>query len=138
MNESNSLTASIFMLISMLIIHACTQGLNLGGGQTFKILENPDGIGTLLIFYKPYETESDKLGFDVNLLSEIYGEKLRIVFIDFDKKQELVYRHQVQEVPTLVLFNRIGTESYRWLPSDFNETFGKREMQRVIDHILIE
>lgn len=130
---------AIFLIMLSIIACGTTSGPGyVGQGQTFDILAYPEGIGTLLFFYKPLESISEEIKFDVALLNESYGEKLRIVFIDTDRKQELVFRHQIREIPTLILFNRVGTELHRWLPHDFKVAFSKKDMQRVIDRLLLK
>jgi hypothetical protein len=141
MLKSLKMLLSLVVLISILafIVCATTNGPGYGGkGQTFDILAYPEGIGTLLFFYQPYESVSEKMKFDVALLSESYGGKLRLVLIDVDRKKDLLFRHQIREVPTLILFDRLGTEFHRWLPYDFRIAFSKKEMQRVIDRLLVE
>lgn len=138
MLKSPRMLLSLMALISILGFIACTTTRYGGKGQTFDILAYPEGIGTLLFFYRPYESVSEKIKFDVALLTESYGGKLRVVFIDVNRKGELLFRHQVQGVPTLILFDRLGTEFHRWLPYDFRIAFSKKEIQRVIDRLLVE
>lgn len=113
-----------------------TRTIKYGKGETFEILAYPQGIGTLLFFYTETDPLSEKIKFDVALVNEQYAEKLRTVFIDVTKKSSLVMRHRIQEVPTLILFDRMGTEFYRWLPYDFQSYFSKKDIVRMVDRLL--
>ena len=113
-----------------------TRGSASGRGETFGVLAFPEGIGTLLFFRVPDENFSDRIKFEIMQLIQMYGEKLRIVLIDVNERKDLVFRHRIRETPILILFDRYGTEFRRWLPEDFDVTFGKREVQRVIDQLV--
>ena len=107
-----------------------------GRGETFDVLAFPEGTGTLLFFRVSDESFHDQIKFEIMQLNQIYGEKLRIVLIDVNERKDLVFRHRIREAPVLILFDRYGTEFRRWLPEDFDVTFGKRDLQRVIDQLV--
>jgi hypothetical protein len=113
------------------------RGPGLGSGETFRILAYPQGIGTLLVFYAESELRSEKVKFEVAMLEEQYGERLRIRFINAAEKKILVERHRVSEIPTIILFDQIGTEFHRWLVWDFRYDFSKKDLKRVIDKLIV-
>jgi len=125
----------LLMLIVLTIGCQTTRTVRYGKGENFPILAYPQGIGTLLFFYIENDPSSEKIRFDVALVGEQYDQKLRTVFIDINKKPHLVTRHRIQDTPTMILFDKLGTEFYRWLPSDFQSYFGRKEIERKIDKL---
>ena len=109
-----------------------------GRGETFDILAYPQGIGTMLFFYEESDPLVEKIKFDVAMVSESYNNRLRTVFVEAPKKRQLLERHQVRSIPTIILFDKIGTEFYRWLPTDFDQSFGKADLVRIIDRLIPE
>jgi len=130
-----SFNHSLLILIVLIIGCQTTRTVRYGKGENFPILAYPQGIGTLLCFYIENDPSSKKIRFDVALIGEQYDQKLRTVFIDINKKPHLVTRHRIQETPTLILFDKLGTEFYRWLPGDFQSYFGRKEIERKIDKL---
>jgi hypothetical protein len=71
----------------------------------------------------------------LNMLKEKYPG-LRIFLVDVHKKRELTMQHQVTDIPTLLLYDRMGYEVGRWLPIDFKRGGGRaREMEKMIEKI---
>jgi hypothetical protein len=126
---------SLLVLIVLIIGCQTTRTVRYGKGENFPILAFPQGIGTLLFFHIENDPSNEKIRFDVAIISEQYSSKLRTVFVDVNKKPHLVTRHRIQETPTLILFDRLGTEFYRWMPSDFQSYFGRKEIERKIDQL---
>ena len=98
-------------------------------GETFKILEYPQGIGTLLFFHLEDDRSFDQMKFDLARLQEKYGDKLRLVLIDIKRRENLLTRHRVTDIPTIILFNKKGTEIYRWLPNDLQFGLNAKEVE---------
>ena len=138
-----------FYLILLLI--TCSTGAYMQG-QYFPELEYDRGDGTILFFYlentEYLQTEDDLFGetenielliaqikVDLNMLKEKYPG-LRIFLVDVHKKRELTMQHQVTDIPTLLLYDRMGYEVGRWLPIDFKRGGGRaREMEKMIEKI---
>ncbi len=125
----------LFLFLIITLSCQTTRAVKYGKGENFPILAYPQGIGTLLFFHIENDPSNEKIRFDVALISEQYSQKLRTVFIDINKKPHLVTRHRIQETPTLILFDKLGTEFYRWVPSDFQSYFGRKEIERKIDKL---
>ena len=126
-------------LIFFISIFSCQTGRGpaLGGGESFSVLAYPQGIGTLLFFYASSESISESIKFEVVMLEEQYGNSLRIRSINAAEKQNLVERHRISEIPTVILFDQLGTEFHRWLLSDFRYDFSGKDFERVIDKLII-
>lgn len=69
------------------------------------------------------------------MLKDKYPD-VRIFLVDVHKKRELAIQHQVTDIPTLLLYDRMGYEVGRWLPSDFKSGGGIfREVGNMIEKI---
>lgn len=133
-NFTITLNALLLLTIPIHLTCSATTGRMYGSGETFAVLAYPEGIGTLLFFYIEADPMSEKIRFDVAMLSEKYNN-LRVVFIDANKKRNLLLRHQVFELPSILLFDKMGTEFYRWLPTDFDDDFSRRDLERLVDKL---
>lgn len=125
-------------VISFLLVNCQSTGLQnvYGRGETFPVLMYPQGIGTLLLFYNEMGPLFEKIRFDVSMVSSNYKESLRTVFIEAIKKPQLIDRHHVQELPSLILFDKSGTEVYRWGPVDFTDNFSGKEIEKLINKMI--
>jgi len=104
-------------------------------GAMYKELAYPQGRGTLVVFYTADDNLSDKIKIDVGLLSENYNQDLQIYLVDVLEKRNLVEKHRIEQIPTLLLFDNLGREVYRWLPRDFRSDFSPRDIERVIESL---
>jgi len=104
-------------------------------GAMYKELAYPQGRGTLVVFYASDDNLSDKIKIDVGLLSENYEQDLQIYLIDIFEKRNLAEKHRIDQIPTLVLFDNVGREVYRWIPRDFRSDFSPRDIERVIESL---
>jgi thioredoxin-related protein len=102
-------------------------------GTMYKELAYPQGRGTLIIFFTEDDNLSEKIKIDVGLLSENYNQELQIYLIDVLEKRNLVEKHRIEQIPTLLLFDNLGREVYRWLPWDFRSDFGSHDIERKIE-----
>jgi thioredoxin-related protein len=144
----------MFLMLSLWVIIfsiTCSPGFYLKG-QYFPELENVSGDGTILFFYlentEYLQSEDDLFGetqnieflisqikVDLNMLKEKYPD-VRIFLVDVHKKRELAMQHQVTDIPTLLLYDRMGYEVGRWLPGDFKSGGGIfREVGNMIEKI---
>jgi len=104
-------------------------------GAMYKELAYPQGRGTLVVFYTAEDNLSDKIKIDVGLLSENYDQDLQIYLVDVLEKRNLVEKHRIEQIPTILLFDNLGREVYRWLPWDFRSDFSPRDIERVIESL---
>jgi len=104
-------------------------------GETFKILEYPQGIGTLLFFHLEDEEKYDQAKFDLGRIQERYGDKLRLVLIDTKRRSNLLRRHKVDSIPTIIMFNKMGTEVRRWKPVDLQWGVNAKEIEDQLKRI---
>lgn len=125
----------LLLLVTLIAGCQATSGPSYGRGESFGVLAYPDGHGTLLFFYEIGESLGEKIKFDVGLVSEQYGQALRIVLINATQKPGLIERHRVTELPTIIIFDRLGTEFHRWLRWDFRDDFSRRDFERVIEKL---
>jgi thioredoxin-related protein len=144
----------MFLMLSLCVVIfliTCSPGFYLKG-QYFPELEYISGDGTILFFYlentEYLQSEDDLFGetqnieflisqikVDLNMLKEKYPY-LRIFLVDIHKKRELAIQHQVTDIPTLLLYDKMGYEVGRWLPSDFKSGGGIfREVGNMIEKI---
>ena len=126
----------IYLLFSLFLYCHTIQSNHYGRGETFQILAYPEGIGTMLYFYSETNPSDETTRFEIAMVSKNYGKKLRTIFIDAEKKSNLLIRHRIQQIPTLILFDNAGTEIYRWFQPDLIEDFSKQEMIRIIEQYL--
>ncbi|HEX9971934.1 MAG TPA: thioredoxin family protein [bacterium] len=147
---------NMFLMLSLCVVIfsiTCSPGFYLKG-QYFPELENVSSDGTILFFYlentEYLQSEDDLFGetqnieflisqikVDLNMLKEKYPD-LRIFLVDVHKKRELAMQHQVSDIPTLLLYDRMGYEVGRWLPGDFKRGGGIfREVGNMIEKIKI-
>jgi hypothetical protein len=135
----------------ILFLMTCSPGSYMQG-QYFRELEYAKGDGTILFFYlentEYLQSEDDLFGetqnieflisqikVDLNMLKEKYPD-VRIFLVDIHKKQELAIQHQVTDIPSLLLYDRMGYEVGRWLPGDFKSGGGIfREVRNMIEKI---
>ncbi len=124
---------SIFLFIGF--FSQCSHNYRYDRGTMYKELSYPEGRGTLIIFYVEDDKLSKKIRIDVGILSENYDQELQIFLVDVFKKRNLAEKHRIEQVPTLLLFDNLGREVYRWLPWDFRSDFSPRDIERKIDNL---
>jgi thioredoxin-related protein len=120
----------IFLIIGFVSQCGCTYH---DKGTMYKELANPQGRGTLIVFYVEDDNLSEKIRIDVGLISENYGQQLQIYLVDVLKKRNLVEKHRIEQIPSLLLFDNLGREIYRWLPWDFRSDFSPHDIERKIE-----
>jgi hypothetical protein len=104
-------------------------------GENFPVLAFPEGVGTLIFFFVQDDQVSENIKFDVGLVSEKYQQTLRLILVDVKNKAALTEKHRIQDIPTLILFDNLGTEVYRWLRWDFRSDFSPRDIERKIENL---
>jgi len=114
---------------------ASDQGFRYGYGDIHKNLAYPGGRGTLIIFYTQNDDLSNKIRLDVGIVSDNYEQQLKIFLVDVIEKRNLAEKHRIEQVPTLILFDNLGREAYRWLPRDFESDFSSRDIERKIEKL---
>jgi hypothetical protein len=132
------LNKSLFLIALILSMQpGCSgsQTYHYGQGEIFRNLAYHEGRGTIIIFYVDGDELSDKVRLDIGIISESYGPQIRIFLIDVIKKRNLSEKHRVEQVPTVILFDNMGAEVYRWLPWDFRSDFSPRDIERKIEKL---
>lgn len=135
--------AKIFYKLPFLVVFvlgmepgcSSSQSYYYGRGEIFRNLAYPDGRGTLIIFYVDGDELSEKVRLDIGIISENYGPQIRILLIDVIKKRNLSEKHHIEQVPTLILFDNMGREAYRWIPWDFRSDFSPGDIERKIEKL---
>jgi hypothetical protein len=133
----NHLKSPIFVLLLSTAIFclSCSGIFNYDRGAYFRELAYPEGRGSLLLFFEENKSLSEKLRIDVGLISENYGKELNIYLVEVFKKRNLADKHQIDQIPTLILFDNMGKESYRWIPWDFRFDFSPQDIERKIEKL---
>ncbi len=134
----------------ILIVLRCTQSTYYKG-QHFPELAIADGIGTILFFYSENlrefqladdsfgETEFrenliNRLNIDLKILLEEYPE-LRVIKINITQNKYLFQDHKVYDIPTLILYDNMGYEVKRWIPSDYSRGVGRIEIEKSLNEL---
>jgi hypothetical protein len=125
---------SIFLIIGF--FSQCSSSFHNDKGTMYKKLAYPQGLGTLIFFYIEDDKLSEKIRIDVGRISENYDQELQIFLVDVLKKRNLSEKHHIEQVPTLLLFDNLGREVYRWLPWDYRVDFSPSDIERQIDNLL--